>query len=158
MTEQTTINKQQLLEVPSSCLEYNLRKASRIAAQHYEEVMKPCGLRNTQFSLIVATSLMGKPLISDLAKVLAMDRTTVSRNLKPLQRQGLLSITTGEDRRSRQIILTEAGKQRLVQAIPLWKQAHQSLQQKVGLENAQQLLAMLETFGKQLSSLLENNG
>ncbi|MEE9344688.1 MAG: MarR family winged helix-turn-helix transcriptional regulator [Methylococcales bacterium] len=158
MTEQTTINKQQLREVPSSCLEYNLRKASRIAAQHYEEVMKPCGLRNTQFSLIVATSLMGKPLISDLAKVLAMDRTTVSRNLKPLQREGLLSITPGKDKRSRHITLTEAGKQRLVQAIPLWKQAHQSLQQKVGLENAQQLLATLDIFGKQLSTLLENNG
>ncbi len=158
MTGQTAINKQQLLEVPTSCLDYNLRKASRIAAQHYEEVMKPCGLRNTQFTLIVATSLMGKPQISDLAKVLAMDRTTVSRNLKPLQRDGLLSIVPGEDKRSRHIVLTEAGKQRLVQAIPLWQQAHQSLQQKVGLENAQQLLATLDTFGKQLSGLLENNG
>jgi DNA-binding MarR family transcriptional regulator len=158
MTEQTVINKQQLLEIPSSCLDYNLRKASRIAAQHYEEVMKPCGLRNTQFSLLVATCLMDKPLITDLAHTLAMDRTTVSRNVKPLQRDGLLSIVAGEDKRSRHIVLTEAGRQRLLQAIPLWQKAHQSLQQKVGLENAQQLLTTLNTFGRQLSGVLENSG
>jgi DNA-binding MarR family transcriptional regulator len=156
MTAKTTINKQQLLEIPSNCLDYNLRKASRIAAHHYEEVMKPCGLRNTQFTLMVATCLMDKPLITDLARVLAMDRTTVSRNVKPLQRDGLLSIVTGEDKRSRHIVVTDAGRQRLLQAIPLWQKAHQSLQQKVGLENAQQLLTTLNTFGKQLNNLFED--
>lgn len=157
MTKKTTINKQQLLEIPASCLDYNLRKTSRIAAQHYEEVMKPCGLRNTQFSLLVAICLMDKPLINDLAQVLGMDRTTVSRNIKPLQRDGLLSIVPGEDKRSRHIVVTDTGKQRLLQAIPLWQKAHQSLQQKVGLENTQQLLATLNMFGKQLSGLLENS-
>ena len=157
MTKTTTINKQQLLEIPSSCLDYNLRKAARIAAQHYEEVMKPCGLRNTQFTLMVATCLMDKPLITDLARVLAMDRTTVSRNVKPLQRDGLLNIVPGEDKRSRHIVVTDAGRQRLLQAIPLWQKAHQSLQQKVGLENAQQLLTTLNTFGKQLNGFLEGS-
>ncbi len=158
MSMQNTINKQQLLEIPSSCLDYNLRKASRIAAHHYEEVMKPCGLRNTQFSLLVATCLMDNPLINDLAQVLGMDRTTVSRNVKPLQRDGFLSIVPGEDKRSRHIVVTVAGKQRLLQAIPLWQKANQSLQQKVGLENTQQLLETLNTFANQLSGLLENSG
>ncbi|MEE9413568.1 MAG: MarR family winged helix-turn-helix transcriptional regulator [Methylococcales bacterium] len=158
MTKQTAVNKQHLLEIPSSCLDYNLRKASRIAAQHYEEVMKSCGLRNTQFSLLVATCLMDKPLITDLAHTLAMDRTTVSRNVKPLQRDGLLSIVPGVDKRSRHIVLTEAGRQRLLQAIPLWQKAHQSLQQKVGMENAQQLLTTLNTFANRLSGLHNHSG
>jgi len=97
------LDKQQLLAIPRSCLDYNLRKASRIAAQHYEEILKPCGLRNTQFTLLVATTLLGEPLITDLARVLAMDRTTVSRNIKPLERNGWLRIGPGRDKRSRHV-------------------------------------------------------
>ena len=155
MTKQHAINKQQLLEIPSSCLDYNLRKASRIAAQHYEQVMKPCGLRNTQFSLLVATCLMDKPLINDLANALMMDRTTVSRNIKPLERDALLEIIPGQDRRSRHIQLTETGRQRLMEAIPLWQLAHQSLRQKIGEGEAQQLVETLDNFGKQLSGIIE---
>ncbi|HFD10977.1 MAG TPA: MarR family transcriptional regulator [Crenotrichaceae bacterium] len=151
MTLSTDINKQQLLEISHSCLDYNLRKASRIAAQHYEDILKPSGLRNTQFTLLVAATLMDKPLITDLARILVMDRTTVSRNIKPLERDGLLQIVPGQDKRSRQIVLTHLGCQKLIEAIPLWRQAHQTLQEKLGVDNEQGLLAALDNFNKQLN-------
>lgn len=153
MNNSVNIDKRQLVEIPSTCLDYNLRKASRMAAQHYEEAMKSCGLRNTQFSLLVAASLLGQAQISDLAKALVMDRTTVSRNIKPLERDGLLMIEQGVDMRSRIIRLTESGRQRLLEALPLWQSAHESLQNKLGEGVSQQLLAALNAFSQQLKSL-----
>lgn len=86
--------------------------------------MKPSGVLPTQFTLLVATRTLGPIAISQMAEVLVMDQTMPTRNLKPLEREGLLSVVPGkEDQRSREMSLTSKGLKRLEQALPLWQEA-----------------------------------
>ncbi len=86
--------------------------------------MKPSGVLPTQFTLLVATRALGPVAISKMAEVLVIDRTTLTRNLKPLEREGLLSVVPGkEDQRSREVSLTSKGLKRLEQTLPLWQEA-----------------------------------
>ena len=107
----------------------------------YEEALKPTGLRATQFSLLVATKLMGTITINHLAKALVMDRTTLTRNLKPLEKQGLLRVALGKsDRREREVILTDSGQAILAKALPLWKGIQQEVKEGLGQNRFGRLL------------------
>ena len=107
----------------------------------YEEALRPTGLRATQFSLLVATRLHGVATISRLAKALVMDRTTLTRNLKPLETQGFIRTTPGnEDRREREVTLTVAGQDILAKALPLWKQVQQQVTKALGQTRVDRLL------------------
>ena len=115
------------------CICFNLRKSARAMTQRYEEALRPTGLRATQFSLLVATKLLGVATISRLAKTLVMDRTTLTRNLKPLENQGFIRTTPGkEDRREREVILTVAGQDTLDRALPLWKSVQREVIKELG--------------------------
>ena len=83
-----------------------VRKAARAVTKLYEEVLRPIGLRATQFSLLMATRVMGPVTVVKLAQVTVMDRTTLTRNLQILEKRGLIAIKPGEDRREREINLT----------------------------------------------------
>ncbi len=89
----------QLPEIAETCACLNVRKAARAVTQLYDEVLQPSGLRATQFNLLVAIALAGEAPVTRLADALVMDRTTLTRNLKPLESQGLITIEAGTDRR-----------------------------------------------------------
>jgi DNA-binding MarR family transcriptional regulator len=125
------------------CTCNNLRMASRAVTQLYDEALKPIGLRATQFSLLGAVALSGPIAISELAEQLVTDRTTLTRNFKPLVKAGLLEIAAGEDQRRRLVQITEQGQIVLQQAFPLWEQAQAKMISGLGDETWQQLLDML---------------
>ena len=138
--QNTRCGLKQCLEIGQTCTVFNLRKASRAVTQLYEEIMKPSGILPTQFTLLVATRNRGPITISSMAEVLVMDRTTLTRNLKPLIRDGLLKVATGKDQRSREVSLTPRGLQTLEQAIPLWSEAQRKIRKSLGTDRLDQLL------------------
>src|SRR4030042_2689090 len=96
-------------EIGQPCACYKVRKAARAVTKLYEEMLRPIGLRATQFSLLMATRVMGPVTVVKLAQVMVMDRTTLTRNLRILGKRGLITINPGEDRREKEINLTAVG-------------------------------------------------
>ena len=127
------------------CACFNLRKSARAVTQLYDRILKPSGLRGTQFSLLAAAAMNESMSISNLADALVMERTTLTRNLRPLERQGLVKISRGEDQRSREVTLTSEGSQRLAAALPLWSQAQDRLEEGMGLQRLRHLFGDLES-------------
>jgi DNA-binding MarR family transcriptional regulator len=131
----------QYLEPAQGCLCFNIRKSARAITQLYEDALRPTGLRATQFSLLVATRVMGTATINDLAKGLAMDRTTLTRNLRPLEKQGFIRILPGKkDRREREVTLTLAGQEILSEALPLWETVQKTVIETLGQGRVTRLL------------------
>lgn len=126
---------------PQFCACANLRQAARAITQFYDAILQPSGLRATQFTVLVAISLNEQIAITELAERLGMDRTTLTRNLKPLEKQGLVESNSGEDRRTRVVTLTDQGQETLQIARPLWEQAQQQAVEALGPEKFTQLLA-----------------
>ena len=108
---------------PTNCTCFGLRKAARAVTQMYDQALKPTGLRATQLSLLVSVEHSGPRGMSELAEQLVMDRTTLTRNLKPLLDRGLLKSVEGSDRRRRPIAITANGRSALAQALPYWREA-----------------------------------
>lgn len=132
----------------ADCACFNIRKASRVVTQVYEELMQETGFRGTQFTVLVMTAAYGPITISNLADKLVMDRTTLTRNLKPLEKQGLIAIVPGEDKRTRAVELTEAGNDMLREALPLWKKAQQKIATFMGQGRLDNLLGELRSLEK----------
>jgi DNA-binding MarR family transcriptional regulator len=106
------------------CACFNIRKAARAITSFYDSVLlQPTGLHSTQAILLVAIAGAGTPTISRLAEAMVMDRTTLARDLKPLAELGLVRITPGDDRRTRQVQVTDLGRAKVREIIPLWEQA-----------------------------------
>lgn len=134
-TKNTTPN-----EIAANCACFNVRKAARAITQLYDHILKPTGLRGTQFTVLVALSIRGHIGISQLADVLVMERTTLTRNLKPLEKQGLISISEGSDRRTRSVILTAEGREKIKETIPYWEQAQEIIAGGLGNHNMNDML------------------
>ncbi len=130
--------------VPATCLGLHVRRASRIVTQIYDAALQPAGLAMNQFSLLVATHLLDGATMARLAQELDCDQTTLSRNLRPLLRQGWVAIQPGHDRRTRQVSLTPAGRAVLEKALPLWERVQGELSAQYGAESWQALLALLQ--------------
>src|SRR5579863_7425366 len=97
--------------VRDTCLCLHLQRAARAVARHFDEAFRPLGLTSGQFSLLMALNRAEPPTIGRVAALLAMDRTTLTAALKPLERRGLVEITIDAvDRRSRRLVLTAAGR------------------------------------------------
>ena len=111
-----------------------LRKATRAVTQFYDDALKPAGMRATQFSLLATVAGSETTTMSAIAEALVMDRTTLTRNLKPLVKRGLLETVEGEDRRQRRVAITEKGAQALIDAEPLWRQAQAKIAGSLGDE------------------------
>lgn len=137
------INPTELGQVVSTCACFNLRKASRVITQHFDEILKPSGLLVTQFTILVAVATVKSGTINELAELLVMDRTTLTRNLKPLEREGWLKSEPGQDQRTRVISLTANGEAILMKAFPLWKQAQCTVEEILGQQRWSDLLAHL---------------
>jgi len=142
--QNSKLDLKQCMDIGQTCTVFNLRKASRVVTQLYEEIMKPSGILPTQFTLLVASRAWGPITISSMAEALVMDRTTLTRNLKPLEREGLLLVLPGkDDQRSREVSLTSKGLKQLKQALPLWNEAQRKVRQSLGAPRLEQLLGDL---------------
>jgi DNA-binding MarR family transcriptional regulator len=128
------------------CIGFNLRKATRAVTQLYDEMLRPTGIRGTQYSLLVALKIVGPVLVTDLAEKIVMDRTTLTRNLEVMEKQGLVSVTPGEDRRTRQLTITETGDKVLSDAYPLWQRAQTKLKANLGEERLEDLMSDLASL------------
>ncbi|WP_372573634.1 MarR family winged helix-turn-helix transcriptional regulator [Ruegeria jejuensis] len=120
-----------------------LRRASRRLTATYDRMLAPHKIRSTQFSILFYLDREKKVRINDLAELLIMDGTTVTRNLKPLERDGYLSIEKGKDRRERWVGLTAEGKALLTEALPAWQEAQRNFEDSIGHEDAGDLRGML---------------
>ena len=121
-----------------------VRQAARHITQFYDQYLVPAGLRTTQFSILVKLARLGPLPINALAEKLVMDRTTLGRNILPLEREGLIRIEPGRtDRRRKELALTDAGAERLRQARDGWKKAQTLFAATYGEARAAGLRAML---------------
>jgi DNA-binding MarR family transcriptional regulator len=121
-----------------------LRQAARHVTQFYDQILAPTGLRTTQFSVLAKLHHLGPTTINNLAKSLVVDRTTLGRNILPLQRDGLIGAVRGTaDRRSKELQLTKAGEGRLRTATKLWAQAQDRFEAVFGAPRASALRAAL---------------
>ncbi len=127
----------------SSCACFNLRKATRAMTQYYDQNMKSLGLRGTQFTILAALFEAQPVTISHLAEFLIMDRTTLTRNLKPLEKQDLIQIIPGADQRTRELHLTQKGRQTFKTAKPLWERTQTEIINNLGETKLKKLLFML---------------
>jgi DNA-binding MarR family transcriptional regulator len=111
-----------------------IRRASRLVTSAYDDALRPSGLRITQFSMLQVLSEAGQLSQSELGTAMALDRTTLTRSLKPLVADGLVRIATGSDRRLKLVTLTAAGKRALAVAATCWRGAQRELKQKLGVD------------------------
>lgn len=133
------------LEVRDSCLCLHLQRAARAAARRFDAAFRPLGLTSGQFSLLMALNRPEPPTLAPVANLLAMDRTTLTAALKPLERRGLVLVQPDpQDRRARRLVLTGAGRDKLAEALPVWRQTLAAMQQR--LEDPARLVRELGSF------------
>ena len=118
--------------VLTTCVCLNLRKAARAVTQVFDNALQPLGLRSTQLPVLGTLASFGSMTISQLAEELVMDRTSLTRLLRPLESAGWLEIVPGEDRRTREVSLTDRGKETVVDAVPLWETAQEYVLERMG--------------------------
>jgi DNA-binding MarR family transcriptional regulator len=118
--------------VRDSCLCLHLQRAARAVARRFDQAFRPLDLTNGQFSLLMSLNRPQPPSIGDVARLLAMDRTTLTANLKPLERRGLVEIAADSaDKRARRLSLTPAGRELLTVAVPVWRETHAGIERVV---------------------------
>jgi DNA-binding MarR family transcriptional regulator len=116
------------------CLCASFRRATRALTQHYDEAMRPTGLRATQFTLLQALSLTGEVTQGRLGQILAMDSTTLTRTLEIMTRHGWVAKKQGKDRRERRLGLTKAGQAQFERALPRWDKLQADLRRRLEAE------------------------
>src|SRR6478736_3919048 len=117
------------LEVRDTCLCLHLQRAARAVARRFDAALRPLGLTSGQFSLLMSLNRPEPASIGNVAALLAMDRTTLTANLKPLERRGLVTVTVDDaDKRSRRLALTPAGRALLIAALPAWESEHAAIE------------------------------
>ena len=136
-----------LVRVAWHCTCFNVRRASRAVTQFYDDIMAPSGIKATQFTMLGAVALMGPASVTRLAEHLALDRTTLTRNLKVLADQELVSISAGEDRRERVVKLTENGQAAIDRATPVWHEAQDALTAQFGEERWRRMIEDMNDLG-----------
>lgn len=136
-------NLAEVSQVTATCMGMHVRRASRVVTQLYDSALRPVGLGVNQFMLLAAIHLMKPVPVTQLAQALFTDQTTLTRNLKLLEKRGLILIVPGEDRRVKLVSLTVEGESSLAQAFPLWEQAQAQVREHLGQQKWQTLLSLL---------------
>jgi DNA-binding MarR family transcriptional regulator len=121
-----------------------LRQATRRVTQLYDQAFAELDLRATQWALLAEAERRGPIAINALAEWLVMDRATLGHNLRPLQARGLVKLTVGSDRRSREVTLTAAGRRLVEEGRRLWERAQRAFEKEVGTTTAAQLRGLLQ--------------
>lgn len=136
------------LEVRDRCLCLAVQRAARVLARRFDEALRPVGLTNGQFSLLMALNRPDGPRIADLAPLLGMDRTTLTAALKPLKRRGLvLTAPDAEDARAHRLRLSDEGRAVLKAALPQWRATHDALDAALGALAPAALRSGLDELG-----------
>jgi DNA-binding MarR family transcriptional regulator len=130
-----------VLDPPCNCLA--LRQASRRITRLYDQALMPIGLRATQYSLLCQIAHLGPIALNPLAETLVMDRATLGHNIRPLEARGLIRIAVGQDRRSRDVSVTKAGRQLIVRGHKPWQQAQNAFEAEISRETAAALRTIL---------------
>ena len=131
-SETAALPFEKTIEVRDACLCLHVQRAARALARRFDEVLRPLDLTSGQFSLLMSLNRPEPPTIGSVAELLAMDRTTLTANLKPLERRGLVKVAVDkDDRRSRRLTITPAGRALLAKAYPLWRETHTALEFKI---------------------------
>ena len=142
------VSFQTTLHVRDSCLCLHVQRAARALARRFDEALRPLGLTNGQFSLLMSLNRPEPAGMASVATLLAMDRTTLTAALKPLERRGLVQIAQDPaDRRSRRLSLTPEGLALLAQGIPIWEQTHREVEAQMGETEPKRLLRSLRALG-----------
>jgi DNA-binding MarR family transcriptional regulator len=129
MSRVTRVPFEATLHVRDCCLCLHVQRAARTLARRFDEALRPIGLTNGQFSLMMSLNRPEPAGLASVANLLAMDRTTLTAALKPLQRRGLLTVAQdSSDRRGRRLSLTPAGKTLLASAMPIWEKTHREVE------------------------------
>ncbi|MCZ4091478.1 MarR family winged helix-turn-helix transcriptional regulator [Sinorhizobium psoraleae] len=132
------------LFVKDTCLCLHVQRAARALARQFDEALRPLDITNGQFSLMMSLNRPEPPSMSAVASLLAMDRTTLTAALKPLERRGLVEVfVDSTDRRLRRLRLTADGGRLLAEAVPIWKDAHEAVDRRLGEGGADRLRADL---------------
>jgi DNA-binding MarR family transcriptional regulator len=137
-------------QAAACCPSFNLRKSARAVSRVFDEALQPSGLRSGQFVMLITIACLGEPTYGQLARDLVMDTSTIARSLRPLQREGLIAVVAGLDRRRKTVKITDAGAERIRQSVPLWRKAQERFNQRVGDER---WTRMLEDLGQTLESV-----
>jgi DNA-binding MarR family transcriptional regulator len=133
--------------VRDSCLCLHVLRAARALARCFDNALRPLGLTNGQFSLMVSLNRPEAPTIGSVATLLAMDRTTLTAALKPLRRRSLIKITTNhDDHRARLLQLTPQGRKLLARAVPVWTSTHAAVEARLGPGEPGRLRKSLHTL------------
>jgi len=136
------------LLVRDSCLCLHAQRAARALARLFDNALKPVGINNGQFSLLMSLNRPEPPPMGPVANLLAMDRTTLTAALKPLERRGLVSIEQDpKDKRGKRLRLTPDGMAVLAAAFPIWELTHAEIEAKIGSGDPQRLRRDLIDLG-----------
>ncbi|MGF6905046.1 MarR family winged helix-turn-helix transcriptional regulator [Paraburkholderia sp. GAS348] len=133
------MRKNTLDDIDGRCNCLAARRASRYLTAVYDQALGPAGIRVTQFSILHKLVREGPLAIGELAAAMAMDRTTLSANLKPLERDGLIDMVPGEDRRMKNAVLTKTGLARYRKALPIWRAVQKQFEGRYGMKRAEDL-------------------
>jgi DNA-binding MarR family transcriptional regulator len=144
--------------IAADCLAFRVRRVSRVLTRLYDEALRPLGIQATQLTLLNAVTLCdeasdgGGAAMSHLAEVLAMDLTTLSRNLRPLEKSRLIQISQlPTDRRVRVARVTRSGQRLIENALPLWRHAHARVVDALGEREAAELRAAFDATVERLT-------
>ncbi|MYZ48739.1 MarR family winged helix-turn-helix transcriptional regulator [Propylenella binzhouense] len=144
MSKQPEVGFATTLLVRDTCLCLHAQRAARALARRFDEALRPVGLTSGQFSLLMSLNRPHPPSMGEVAAVLALDRTTLTANLKPLERRGLVAASPDpRDRRTRRLALTEAGRAALADALPIWQETHAALERRLAGSDPDRLRADL---------------
>lgn len=121
-------------EAAASCPSFNLRKSARAVSRVFDEALQPSGLRSGQFIVLVTVACLREPTYGQLARELVMDTSTIARTLRPLEREGLIDVVAGPDRRRKSVHITRRGAERIRAAAPMWRKAQHHFTERVGDE------------------------
>ncbi len=136
---------------PCACSQ--VRRLARKLSAHYDTILSPEGLTITQYSLIANIERAGRLSHSFLAERVGMERTTLTRNLRPLIRAGWVAVAAGEDRRQHLLQLTATGRRKLIRSLPLWEQAQNQFLSRIGSRSIQELRALLASAESALNEV-----
>jgi DNA-binding MarR family transcriptional regulator len=138
------------LEETRACLNFVVRRTSRIVGRYYDAALKPTCLKATQFNVMSVLAQSGPASFSQLAALLGMERSVLARNLKPLERQGFVTVSTGGEKRVRVAELTKLGKDTLRSALAVWSNAHAHLSNELGARDAAHLIDLLRRLAERI--------
>ncbi|WP_019955763.1 MarR family winged helix-turn-helix transcriptional regulator [Yoonia vestfoldensis] len=131
------------------CICTALRQAAAQSTAHYDAVLAPSGIKVTMFRLLRRIQAAKSISITELAEIVGLDRSTLGRNLRVLEKQSLVEMGTGEDARARQVSLTRAGQEKLREAVPLWRKAQQEFSQIIGADTLAVLDRVIDQTGEE---------